>query len=93
MSTVTILEIALGCVLAVAVPWRIYQQRADFPSKDRYAAWVGGLLLLLVMCGLAEAHLRLGYPGLLLPIVSAAAGCMGAGLMLWGSRGYKPKSN
>jgi len=93
MSIVTMAQIALGCVIVAAVPWQIYQRRSAFPSKDRYGAWVGGIFVMLAGVALLEAHLRLGYSWRPLPIIGAAVCCAGVGLMLWGLRDYKPKSN
>ena len=93
MDIVTVAQIALVCVLAVVIPWQIYQRRKDFPSKDRYRAWAGGICVMLAGVAMLEAHLHLGYSDPRLQYAALAAICVGVGAMLWGQRGYKPKSN
>jgi hypothetical protein len=86
LNTVTVAQIALGGVLVVAVIWRMYRQRADFPSRRRYAIRNLGAFLMLVGVVLAEAHTLFGYPGHFLT-AGAIVACVGVALFVWGNNG------
>ena len=92
MNIVVILQIVLGVALLMFVAYQYYQMRTEFPSKDRYIALIAGVVLMLVCVAVIMAVQHFGYPERLLYI---AGGCIWipAGLMIWGQRGRKPKSN
>ena len=92
MSIVTIAQIALGFVLIVAAAWRWPKQRVNFVSENRYVSFITGLCLAFVGGALAEANTRFGYPRQFV-YAGGAVAFVEVGLILWGWRGYKPKSN
>ena len=91
MNTWIILQGTLGCAAILVMAWTIYQQRDDFQSKRRYWARNIGGLAALIAAAFAGAYSLLGYSGKFL-IAGAVVAWVAVGLLIWGSRGYRPKA-
>ena len=86
LNIVSVLQIALGCVLATVVAWRMVRQRPWFPARSRYISRNAGVLLMLADAVLSMAYSLFGYSGHFLT-AGAIVACVGVGMFVWGGQG------
>ena len=85
MSTITVINIALGCLLVAVVLWRMFMQQG-FQSRKHYWARNIGVIVMLSGAGaeVAATQLQLGVNLVIAACIGAVAGL---GLLFWGNAG------